>query len=104
MYAIMKTGGKQYKVKVGDSLQVEKIAANEGEEINFSEVLMVAEGNDVKVGAPFLAGCKVTATVQSQGRGEKIKVIKMRRRKHYRKQMGHRQYYTHVKITGILAS
>lgn len=103
MYAIIKTGGKQYKVTPGEILQVEKIAAEEGSEIEFNEVLMVANGEQVEIGKPLVAGGKVTATIEKQARGKKIKIIKFRRRKHYRKQMGHRQYYTQIKITGIIA-
>jgi len=101
MYAVIKTGGKQYKVAEGDTLQIEKLPLEEGEEINFNEVLMIADGENIQVGAPYIEGGKVTATVQTQLRGKKVKIIKFRRRKHYRKQMGHRQYYTEVKITGI---
>jgi large subunit ribosomal protein L21 len=104
MYAIIKTGGKQYKVAPGDTLQIEKITAQEGTEVEFNDVLMVAEGEQIAIGSPLVAGGKVTATVQKQGRGKKIRIIKFKRRKHYRKQMGHRQYYTEVKITGIMAN
>jgi len=103
MYAVIKTGGKQYKVAEGDVLKVEKILAEEGDSIDFNEVLLIANGEEIKVGTPQLADSKVTATVQKQGRGAKIKIIKFRRRKHYRKQMGHRQSFTEVKITGIVA-
>lgn len=103
MYAVIKTGGKQYKVAEGDVLQIEKLEANEGDTVDFNEVLMVTDGESTKVGAPILEGTKVTATVESQIRGKKIKIIKFRRRKHHRKQMGHRQYLTEVKITGIQA-
>jgi large subunit ribosomal protein L21 len=103
MYAIIKTGGKQYKVSQGETLQVEKIAAEEGSEIEFNDVLMVANGEQLEIGKPLVAGGKVTATVEKQARGKKVQIIKFKRRKHYRKQMGHRQYYTQVKITGIVA-
>jgi large subunit ribosomal protein L21 len=103
MYAVIKTGGKQYKVSEGATLKVEKIAADEGANIELDQVLMVVDGDDVKVGAPLLEGGKVTATVKSQGRGKKIEIIKFRRRKHHRKQMGHRQSYTELQITGISA-
>ncbi|EIJ43576.1 ribosomal protein L21 [Beggiatoa alba B18LD] len=103
MYAVIKTGGKQYKVAEGDVLKVEKLAAEEGTAVEFSEVLLLANGDNITIGTPVVVGSKVTATVQTQGRGDKIKIMKMRRRKHYRKQMGHRQYYTEVKITGIVA-
>jgi large subunit ribosomal protein L21 len=101
MYAVIKTGGKQYRVSQGDVLRVEKLTADVGSSIDLDRVLMVADGDDVSIGAPFIEGGKVTATVRSHGRGEKIKIIKFRRRKHYRKQMGHRQGYTEIEITGI---
>ena len=101
MYAVIKSGGKQYKVQEGDTIRVEKINAEEGGEISLDEVLMVADGDNVSVGAPVVEGASVAATVASHGRGEKIKVIKFKRRKHHRKQMGHRQAYTELKITGI---
>lgn len=101
MYAVIKTGGKQYKVTQGDVLQVEKLAAAEGDTISFDQVLMVADGGDVQVGTPTVAGTSVSATVKKHGRGRKIEVIKFRRRKHHRKQMGHRQDYTEVEITAI---
>lgn len=104
MYAVIKTGGKQYKVKEGDTLKIEKIDANAGDNIDFNEVLLIGNGEDIQVGTPMLTGHKVTATVQAQGRGKKIKIIKFRRRKHYRKQMGHRQYFTEVKINQIVAN
>ncbi|MEW5755162.1 MAG: 50S ribosomal protein L21 [Pseudomonadota bacterium] len=103
MYAVIKTGGKQYKVEEGQSLKVEKLPAEVGGTVVFDEVLMVANGDDIKVGAPRLKGGKVTATVTNHGRGEKVLIVKFRRRKHYRKQAGHRQDYTEVKITGISA-
>ena len=101
MYAVFKTGGKQYRASTGDVIKVEKIEAEKGATIELDQVLMVGEGEDVKVGTPFLEGGKVTATVLDQGRGDKIKVIKFKRRKNYRKQMGHRQYFTQIEITGI---
>ncbi|MFP4131420.1 MAG: 50S ribosomal protein L21 [Thiohalospira sp.] len=103
MYAVIKTGGKQYKVSEGERLRVEQLPGEEGSTVEFDEVLMVADGDDVKVGAPRLDGGKVTARVESHGRGNKIKVVKFRRRKHSRTQMGHRQNYTEVTITGIQA-
>ncbi len=103
MYAVIKTGGKQYRVTEGETLKVEKIVAEEGGSIDFDEVLLVTDGDSVKIGAPFVAGGKVSATVKSHGRGEKIKIVKFRRRKHSRKTMGHRQSYTEVQITGIAA-
>ena len=103
MYAVIKTGGKQYKVSEGATLKVEKIAADEGANIELDQVLMVVDGDKVTVGAPLVAGGKVTATIQSHGRGKKVEIVKFRRRKHHRKQMGHRQSYTELKITGIQA-
>jgi len=101
MYAVIKTGGKQYRVEEGDTLRVEKIEVATGESVDFDQVLLVADGDDVKVGQPLLDGAKVTAEVVEQGRHKKIKIVKFRRRKHSRKQQGHRQWYTAVKITGI---
>ena len=103
MYAVIKTGGKQYKVSEGERLRVEQLPGEAGSTVEFDEVLMVADGDDVKVGAPRLDGGKVTARVEGHGRGDKIKVVKVRRRKHSRTQMGHRQNYTEVTITGIQA-
>lgn len=103
MYAVIKTGGKQYRVSAGDKLKIEKLEADIGSEITFDQVLMVGNGADVKVGAPMLRGATVTATVLNQARGDKIKIFKMRRRKHYRKSQGHRQYFTEVQIAGISA-
>ena len=101
MYAVFKTGGKQYRATTGDILKVEKIEAEKGATVELDQVLMVGEGEDVKIGAPYLEGGKVTATVVEHGRREKIKVIKFKRRKNYRRQMGHRQYFTQIEITGI---
>lgn len=101
MFAVIATGGKQYRVTEGDIIRVEKLAGAEGDSVEFDQVLMVGEGDDVKVGAPLVEGGKVTGTVRNQGRGEKVTIIKFRRRKHHRKQMGHRQSYTEVQITGI---
>jgi len=103
MYAVIKSGGKQYKVAKGDKLKVEKLDAEEGKSVKISEVLMVVDGDKVSVGSPYVKGAKVTAKVESHGRGPKIKIIKFRRRKHHRKQMGHRQAYTELAITGITA-
>ncbi len=103
MYAIVATGGKQYRVKEGDKLRVEKLGVEPGDTVELDHVLMVGEGADVKVGAPYLDGAKVTAKVASNGRHDKVKIIKFRRRKHSRTQMGHRQYYTELEITGISA-
>jgi large subunit ribosomal protein L21 len=101
MYAVFKTGGKQYRATTGDVLKVEKIEAEKGSTVELDQVLMVGEGEDVKIGAPFLEGGKVTATIVDHGRRKKIKIIKFKRRKHHRKQMGHRQYFTQIEITGI---
>lgn len=101
MYAVIKTGGKQYKVSVGDKLKVEQIPADIDSKIELSEVLMIADGDAVKVGTPLVAGAKVTATVVAHGRGEKIRIFKMRRRKHYQKRQGHRQNFTEIRIDAI---
>ena len=101
MYAIIATGGKQYRVAEGDLLRVEKLEAEVGSQIDFDQVLLVGEGDDVRIGSPLIEGGKVTATIESHGRGDKVRIVKFRRRKHFRKQMGHRQYYTAVRITGI---
>ena len=101
MYAVIKTGGKQYRVEEGDVVRIEKIEVATGESVDFDQVLLVANGDDVKVGQPMLDGAKVTAEVLEQGCHKKIKIVKFRRRKHSRKQQGHRQWYTAVKITGI---
>ncbi|MFN3712581.1 MAG: 50S ribosomal protein L21 [Alcanivoracaceae bacterium] len=103
MYAVIKTGGKQYRVEQGDVLRIEKLEVGTGENVDFDEVLLVADGDNINVGQPLLAGAKVTAEVVSQGRHDKIRIIKFRRRKHYRRQAGHRQWFTEVKITGIKA-
>ena len=103
MYAVIKTGGKQYRVAEGDVLRVEKLDAEQGATVNFDDVLLIAKGDDIKVGTPNVAGAKVTATVEAHGRGPKVTIIKFRRRKHHRKQMGHRQSYTELQITGIKA-
>ncbi len=103
MYAVIKTGGKQYKVSEGQTIRVEMLDTEAGQSVDFDEVLLIADGDTIKVGAPVVAGSKVTATVVGHGRGEKIKIVKFRRRKHHRKQMGHRQYFTELQITGIQA-
>ncbi len=103
MYAVVQTGGKQYRVSEGDTVRVEKIAVDEGASVELDRVLMVADGDDIKVGAPYLEGGKVSATVAAQGRGKKVKIIKFRRRKHHMKRQGHRQAYTDLTITGISA-
>ena len=101
MYAVIKTGGKQYRVTQGETLRVETLEASEGDSVEFDHVLMVGEGEDVKIGTPLVDGGKVTATVKAHGRAKKVEIIKFRRRKHHMKKMGHRQYYTEVEITGI---
>ena len=101
MYAVIVTGGRQYRVAQGEVLRVEKIAADVGAEVKLDQVLLVGEGEGVTVGAPLVAGALVTAKVKSHGRAEKIRIVKFRRRKHHRKQMGHRQHYTEIEITGI---
>ena len=103
MYAVIQTGGKQYRVSEGTTLKVEKIIADEGASIELDKVLMVADGDDVKVGAPYVEGGKVTATVKSHGRGKKVQIIKFKRRKHHLKRQGHRQAYTELEVTGISA-
>lgn len=101
MYAVIKTGGKQYKVAAGERLKIESLVAEVGSTVSFDEVLMVANGETTKVGAPLVDGGAVTAEVLSHGRGDKIRIVKHRRRKHYHKEMGHRQNFTEVKITDI---
>jgi large subunit ribosomal protein L21 len=103
MYAVIKTGGKQYKVQEGDTIRVEKLEGSEGDDIKLDEVLMLTDGDKVTVGTPLVQGASVSATVKAQGRGKKITIIKFKRRKHYRKQAGHRQAYTELAITGISA-
>jgi large subunit ribosomal protein L21 len=103
MYAIIVTGGKQYRVMKDEVLRVEKIDAEAGANVEINEVLMVGNGDSVTVGTPTVEGAKVTATVKSHGRLDKIRIVKFRRRKHHRKQMGHRQHFTEIQITGITA-
>jgi large subunit ribosomal protein L21 len=101
MYAVIKSGGKQHRVEPGEVLRLEKLDAAEGETVNFDQVMMCGEGENIQIGTPFVDGVAVTAEVVSHGRGDKITIIKMRRRKHYRRQAGHRQYFTEVKIREI---
>lgn len=101
MYAVIKSGGKQYRVQEGQILKLEKIEVPTGETLNFDEVLLVSDGEKIQVGAPLVDGAKVSAEVLAHGRGEKIRIIKFRRRKHHMKRQGHRQWYTAVRITGI---
>ena len=102
MYAVIKTGGKQYKVAPGEKLKVEQIPADVGAEVILDQVLMVGEGESVRLGQPTVAGATVKATVVAHGRGEKVKIFKMRRRKHYQKTQGHRQNFTEVRIDDIV--
>ncbi len=101
MYAVIQSGGKQHRVDEGEQIKLEKIEAATGDTVEFDQVLMVGAGSDVKIGAPLVAGGKVTAEVVSHGRHDKIRIVKFNRRKHYRKETGHRQWYTEVKITAI---
>jgi len=103
MYAVIETGGKQYRVKEGDVIRIEKLTAEAGSTVEFDRVLMVGEGADVKLGTPMLDGAKVTAEVGEHGKGRKVMIIKFKRRQDYRRTKGHRQPYTQVKITGISA-
>ncbi len=103
MYAVIKTGGKQYRVAAGEKIKVEQIPADVGSEITIDQVFMVGEGDAVKIGTPVVAGASVKATVVSHGRHDKIKIFKMRRRKHYQKHKGHRQNYTELRIEAISA-
>ena len=101
MHAVIMTGGKQYRVAKGDKIKVEKIEAEIGSTIDLDQVLLVSAEGDVKVGAPTVDGAKVSAKITGQGRADKVEIIKFRRRKHYDKQQGHRQYYTEIEITDI---
>ena len=101
MYAVIKTGGKQYRVAAGENIKIEQIPADVGSQITLDQVLMVGEGESVKVGNPLVAGATVTATVVSHGRGVKVKIFKLRRRKHYQRTQGHRQNYTEIRVDAI---
>lgn len=103
MYAVIKTGGKQYRVAAGEKIKVEQIPAEVGAEITLDQVLMVGEGESVRIGTPLVSGATVTAKVLAQGRGPKVQIFKMRRRKHYQKHQGHRQGFTELEISGIAA-
>ena len=103
MYAVIKTGGKQYRIVAGEKLKVEQIPADVGSEIVLDQVFMLADGSDIKLGTPLVDGAKVTATIISHGRHDKVRIFKMRRRKHYQKHQGHRQNYTEIQISGISA-
>ncbi|MGD9597596.1 MAG: 50S ribosomal protein L21 [Steroidobacteraceae bacterium] len=102
MYAVIATGGKQYRVEKGQVLRIEKLDAEPGESVTFDQVLLVGNGGDVKVGAPLLAGAKVTGTVERHGKGDKVSIVKFRRRKHYLRMKNHRQPFTEVKVTEIV--
>ena len=104
MYAVIATGGKQYRVAEGDVVRFEKLPAEPGAAVEFDKVLVLGEGADVRIGRPFVAGGKVTGTVQAHGKGDKVRIVKFRRRKHYMRQGTHRQKYTEVKVTGIVAA
>lgn len=104
MHAVIKTGGKQYRVKPGDILKVEKLDVEDGSQVEFDQVLMVSSDSGVKIGAPLVAGAKVTASIVGHGRGKKIRIIKFKRRKHHLKRQGHRQSFTQVQITDIAAA
>ena len=101
MYAVIKTGGKQYKVAAGDKIKVEQMPADIGAEVTIDQVLAVGAGDQISVGAPLVAGATVSATVLSQGRHDKVRIFKMRRRKHYQKRQGHRQNYTELFVSRI---
>ena len=103
MYAVIATGGKQYRVEQGSVLRIEKLAAEPGAEVTFDQVLLVGSGESVKVGAPLVGGASVRATVEKHGQGDKVSVVKFRRRKHYLRMKNHRQKFTEVKVTGITA-
>ena len=102
MYAVIESGGKQHRVEKGEVIRFEKLKAEAGTTVEFDKVMMVADGADVKIGAPYVEGGKVSAEVVNHGRHDKVTIIKMKRRKHYRRQAGHRQWYTEVKITDIV--
>ena len=103
MYAVISTGGKQYKLAQGDVCRIEKLDAEEGASVEIDKVLMIADGDNINIGAPFVDGGKVTATIKSHGRAKKVEIMKFRRRKHHQKRTGHRQYYTEIEVTGISA-
>ena len=103
MYAVFQSGGKQHRVTEGQTVRLEKVELEAGASLEFDNVLLISDGEDIKIGAPYVNGGKVTAEVVGHGRGEKVTIVKFRRRKHSRKQAGHRQWFTEVKITGINA-
>ena len=103
MYAVIESGGKQHRVEEGEILRLEKLDAAAGDKLKFDKILLVGEGESVKIGKPYVKGSQVTAEVLKEGRGGKIKIVKFHRRKHYKRQQGHRQWFTEVKIIGIKA-
>jgi len=103
MYAVISTGGKQYKLAQGDYCRVEKLDAEEGASVELDKVLMIADGDNINIGTPFVVGGKVIAKVIAHGRAKKVEIMKFRRRKHHQKRTGHRQYYTEIEVTGISA-
>jgi len=103
MYAVIKTGGKQYRVESGEKIRIEQILAEIGSEFVIDQVLMIADGDNISMGKPLVSGATVNATVLGQGRHDKVRIFKMKRRKHYQKHQGHRQNYTEIQITGISA-
>lgn len=104
MYAVIQTGGKQYRVTSGEQLRVEQLPAEVGAAVSFDQVLMLGEGDAARIGAPYVSGAKVKATVVAHGRGDKVRIFKLRRRKHYQKTQGHRQNYTEVRIDEIVGA
>ena len=104
MYAVIATGGKQYRVSEGSVIRIEKLEADAGTNVEFDQVLLLANGDKVSVGTPLVAGGKVVATVQAHGKGKKVTFVKFRRRKHYMRRGGHRQQYTEVKVTSIVGA
>lgn len=103
MYAVIVTGGKQYRVAQGEILRVEKLSGDVDSQVEFDQVLMIGEGDGITIGAPLVAGATVAAKIRAHGRADKIRIIKFRRRKHYKRQQGHRQHFTEIEITGINA-
>jgi len=103
MYAVIKTGGKQYKVAAGEKLKIEKISAEVGQQVTLDQVMAIGSGAELSIGAPLVAGASVVATVLSQGRHDKVRIFKMRRRKHYQKRQGHRQSFTEIQINAVNA-
>ena len=101
MYAVVSTGGKQYKVAQGDVCRIEKLDAEEGAAVELDKVLLIADGDKINIGTPLVSGGKVTAVIKTHGRADKVEIMKFRRRKHHQKRTGHRQYYTEIEITGI---